>query len=166
MFLLIQGVSSTLQQDIVAYETAAKAWQALKDRFDKETPNTDIVSLKSILLNDFQIGQNIMDHSTNFESAWNRLATRSKQATDKKTSFLYITKLMCESAEFKVAVYLASLMDTHLELCDTLAAREQHDYVDVRDFFLSRAAEKSETREGDKALLVPNRKENKKKEWT
>ena len=162
MFLLIQGVSSTLQQDIVAYETGAEAWQALKDRFDKETPNTDIISLKNILLTDFQIGQNIVDHNTNFENAWNRLATRSKQATDKKTSFLYITKLMCEFEEFKGAVYLASLMDTHRDLCDTLAAREQCDYVDVRDFFLSRAAEKSETREGDKALFVPNRKEYKK----
>ena len=61
MFLLIQGVSSTLQQDIVAYETAAEAWQALKDRFNKETPNTDIISLKNVLLNDFQIGQNSVD---------------------------------------------------------------------------------------------------------
>ena len=166
MFLLIQGVSSTLQQDIVAYETAAEAWQALKDRFDKETPNTDIISLKNVLLNDFQIGQNIVYHTTNFENAWNRLATRSKQATDKKTSFLYITKLMCESEEFKGAVYLASLMDTHRDLCDTLAAREQRDYVDVRDFFLSRAAEKSETGEGDKALSAQNRKEYKKRECT
>ena len=56
MLLLIQGVSSTQQQDIVAYEIAAEAWPALKDRFDKETPNTDIISLKNILLNDFQIG--------------------------------------------------------------------------------------------------------------
>ena len=73
---------------------------------------------------------------------------------------------MCESEEFKGAVYLASLMDTHWDLCDTLAAREQRDYVDVRDFFLSRAAEKSETREGDKALFVTNRKEHKKRECT
>ena len=73
---------------------------------------------------------------------------------------------MCESEEFKGAVYLASLMDTHRDLCDTLAAGEQRDYVDVRDFFLSRAAEKSETREGDKALLAPNRKEYKKRECT
>ena len=28
MFLLIQGVSSTLQPDIVAYDTATEAWQA------------------------------------------------------------------------------------------------------------------------------------------
>ena len=75
MFLLIQEISSTLQQDIVSYETAAEAWQALKDRFNKETPNTDIISLKNVLLNDFQIGQNIVDHTTNFENAWNRLVT-------------------------------------------------------------------------------------------
>ena len=74
MFLLIQGVSSRLQPDIVAYDTAAEAWQAMKDRFDKETPNTDIISRKNVLLNDFKIGQNIVDHTTNFENAWNRLA--------------------------------------------------------------------------------------------
>ena len=74
IFLLIQGVSSTLQQDIVAYETAAEARPALKDRFDKETPNADIISLKNILLNDFQIEQNIIDHNTNSENAWKRLA--------------------------------------------------------------------------------------------
>ena len=69
MFLLIQGVSSTLQPDIVAYDTAAQAWQAMKDRFDKETPNTDIISLKNVLLNDYKKGQNIVDHTTNFENA-------------------------------------------------------------------------------------------------
>jgi len=165
MFLLIQGVSSTLQPDIVSYETAAEAWQAMKDRFDKETPNTDIISLKNVLLNDFKIRQNIADHTTNFKNAWNRLATRSKQATDNKKSFLYITRLMCESEEFKGAVYIASLMDTHQDLCNTLAAREQRDYVDVRDFFLSRAAEKAEPKEDDKALFVP-RKDQRKKECT
>ena len=61
MFLLIQGVSSRLQPDIVAYDTAAEAWQAMKDRFDKETPNTDIISRKNVLLNDFKIRQNIVD---------------------------------------------------------------------------------------------------------
>jgi len=71
MFLLIQGVSSTLQPDIVAYETAVDTWQAMKDRFEKETPNTNIISLKNVLLNDFKIEQNIADHTTNFENAWN-----------------------------------------------------------------------------------------------
>ena len=122
MILLIQGVSSTLQPDIVAYDTAAETWQVMKYRFDKETPHTDIISLKNILLNDFKIGQNIVDHTTNFENAWNRLATRSKQATKNQKSFLYITKLMCESEEFNGAVYLPSLMDTHRDLCDTLTA--------------------------------------------
>ena len=145
MFLLIQGVSSTLQPDIVAYDTEAEAWQGMKDRFDKETPNTDIISLKNVLLNNFKIGQNIVDHTTNFENAWNRLVTRSKQATKNEKSFLYITKLMSESEEFQGAVYLALLMDTHRDLCDTLAAWEQRDYVDVRDFFPTGAAEKSET---------------------
>ena len=157
MFLLIQAVSSTLQPDIVAYDTAAEAWQAIKDHFDKETPNTDIISLKNVLLNDFNIGQNIVDHTTNFENAWNRLALRSKQVTKKEKSFFYITKLMCESEEFKGAGYFASLMNTHRDLCDTLAAPEQRYYVDVRDFFLCRAAEKSETKEGDKALFVPTK---------
>ena len=69
MFLLIQGVSSTLQPDIVAYDTAAEAWQAMKDRVDKETPNTDLISRKKVLLNDFKIGQNIVDHTTTFENA-------------------------------------------------------------------------------------------------
>ena len=73
---------------------------------------------------------------------------------------------MCESEEFKGAVYLASLMDTHRDLCDTLAAREQRDYVDVRDFFLSRVAEKSETKEGDMRLFVPNKRIQKKQECT
>ena len=166
MFLLMQGVSSTLQPDIVTYDTAAEVWQVMKDHFNKETPNSDIISLKNLLLNDFKIGQNIVYHTTNFENAWNRLATGSKQATKNQKSFLYITKLMCASEEFKGAVYLASLMDTHRDLCDTLAAREQRDYVDVADFFLSRAAEKSETKEGDKALFVPNKWIQKKKECT
>ena len=73
---------------------------------------------------------------------------------------------MCESEKFKGAVYLASLMDTHRDLCDTLAAREQRDYVDVRDFFLCPAAEQSETKEGDKALFVPNKRIPKKQECT
>ena len=167
MFLLIQGVSSTLQPDIVAYETAAEAWPAMKDRFDKETPNTDISSLKNVLLNKFKIGQNIADDTNNFENDWNQLATQSKQAKEsKKGSFHYITRLMCESSEFKGAVYRASLMDTHRDLCDTLAAWEQCDYVDIRDCFLSQATGKSETKEGDKALFVPNKRIQKPREST
>jgi len=48
---------------------------------------------------------------------------------------------MCESEEFKGVVHLASLIDCHQDLCDTFAAREQPDYVNVRDCFLSRATE-------------------------
>lgn len=45
MFLLIQSVSTTLQPDIVAHELVAEAWQVRKDQFDKETPNTDIITV-------------------------------------------------------------------------------------------------------------------------
>ena len=74
MFLLIQSVSTTLQPDIVALETVAGSWQALKDRFDKETPKTDIITLKNVLLTDFKTGQSVTDHTTSFENAWNRPA--------------------------------------------------------------------------------------------
>jgi len=74
MFLLIQSVLTTLQPDIVAHEMVASAWQAPKDRFDKETPNTDIITLKNVLLTDFKTGQSVTDHTTSFENAWNRLA--------------------------------------------------------------------------------------------
>ena len=38
--------------------------------------------------------------------------------------------------------------------------------MNVEDFFLSRAAEKSETKEGDKALFVPNKRIQKEQECT
>ena len=53
MFLLIQSVSSALQPDIVAHESVVDAWQVLKNRFDKETPNTDIITLKNVILTNF-----------------------------------------------------------------------------------------------------------------
>ena len=57
-------------------------------------------------------------------------------------------------------------MDTHRDQCDNHAAREKCDYLYVRDFFLSRAAEKSQPKEGDKALFVPNKRIQKKQECT
>ena len=137
MFLLIQSVSSALQPDIVVHESVADAWQALENRFDKDTPNTDIITLKNILLTNFDTSQNITDHTTSFENIWNRLAARSSTATNDNKFFLHITKLMCESEIFKDAIYMASLMDAYPDLCDTLAARGQQHYSEVRDFFLS-----------------------------
>ena len=166
MFVLIQGVSTTLQPDIVSNETAAEAWQAMKDCFDKDPQTPILFPSKSVLLKDFKIGQSIIVHTTNFENPWNRLATWSKQATDKKESYLYSTKLSGESEEFEGAVYLASLMDTYRHLYNPLAAREQPNYIDIRDFFISLAAEKSETNEGDKSLFVTNQKTQKTRECT
>jgi len=99
----------------------ADAWQALKDRFDKETPNTDIITLKNVLLTDFKTGPSVTDHTSSFENAWNRLVARSSTATGDGKSFLHMTKLMCKSEEFKGAIYMASLMDSYPDLCNTLA---------------------------------------------
>ena len=50
-------------------------------------------------------------------------------------------------------------MDAYPDLCDTLAAHGQQHYSEVRDFFLSRAAEKAEKKDEEKAQFVPSRNE-------
>ena len=56
-------------------------------------------------------------------------------------------------------------MDTYPDLCDTLAARQQRQYIEVREFFLSRAAKKEEKKDEEKALLVSRRDNKKEYRW-
>src|SRR5207302_11092817 len=47
-FFLIQAVDNTFLQDVMS-DMAATAWQALKDRFDKETATTSMMLLEAVI---------------------------------------------------------------------------------------------------------------------
>jgi hypothetical protein len=162
-FYLYQAVDSTFHGDVSASETAHGIWQALKDRFDKETPATNMMLLEAIWKIKLSSGQNISDHVTKFETAWNRLAQRcaNPRNSDGTTDqFRSVMKEVTQSEVVKGTIFMLSAKELHPDLCDMLAARKDERYTDVRDFFVSRAAEKSSGKEEEKVLFVPGNKGN------
>jgi len=68
-FFLYQAVDSTFHADISANTTSHNAWKAFKDRFDKETPATNMILLEAIWKIKLTSNQSISDHTTKFETA-------------------------------------------------------------------------------------------------
>jgi hypothetical protein len=160
-FYLYQAVDSTFHADISASSTSHDAWKAFKDRFDKETPATNMILLEAIWKIKLSSNQTISDHTTKFETAWNRLAQRCANDRDSDGTtdeFRTAMKAWTQSEAVKGTVYMLSVNDVHPDLCDMLSARKTTRYVDVRDYFLGRAAEKTEIKEEEKVLSVPRQK--------
>src|SRR5437588_113222 len=163
-FFLIQAVDNTFLQDVTS-DTAATAWQALKDRFDKETATTSMMLLEAVIKTKLTPGKNISEHVSNFENAWNRLAKRCASSKGKSDDdFLAAFKSVTHSEAAKGTFFMCSVKDIYPDLCDMLAARKEDRYADIRSFFLDRAAEKSEKNGDDKALFVP-KSSNKECSW-
>ena len=67
------AVDHTIQPNIATLDTAANAWQALKDLYNREMPNTTITILKTVLNRKLEDGASMHEHLTNFNNDWSRL---------------------------------------------------------------------------------------------
>ena len=80
--MLNTAVDHTILPNIATLDTAANAWQALKDLYDRETPNTTITLLKTVLSRKLEDGASMHDHLTNFNNDWSRLRERTSSSRD------------------------------------------------------------------------------------
>jgi len=155
-FLLFQAVDTGFHGDVSAHNHASDVWKSLKDRFDKESPTTNVYLLKDAVLSSLKPDQNISDHITNFENAWNRLYQRAN-SNNSKSEFLTVMKSFTTWEIVKGSVFMMSVMDQYQDICDILAAKGDPKYADLREHFSRLAAERTEKKEGEKALFVPHR---------
>ena len=155
-FLLSQAINSSFHGDVSAHTHASDVWNALKDRFDKESPTTNVYLLRDAVLSSLKPDQNISDHITNFENAWNRLYQRAN-SKNSKSEFLTVMRAFATSEIVKGSVFMMSVMDQYQDICDILAAKGDPKYADLRDHFSRLAAERTEKKDGEKALFVPDK---------
>ncbi|KAH0607011.1 uncharacterized protein H6S33_002999 [Morchella sextelata] len=74
--LLISAVCEEIQPTVVSAENAFYAWKALKDLYDRVSPNTTITLLSRVLDTKMQEGGSLTEHLATFDANWNTLKSR------------------------------------------------------------------------------------------
>ena len=85
--MLNTAVDHTILPTIANTDTAADEWKTLKDLYDRDTANTTITLLKTILNRKLEDGAAIHDHLNSFNNDWARLQTRTSNTNDEATVF-------------------------------------------------------------------------------
>ena len=67
-YMLNAAADHRILPNTATLDTAGNAWQALKDLYDRETPNTTIALLKTVLNRKLEDGASMHDHLTNFNN--------------------------------------------------------------------------------------------------
>ncbi|KAH8150322.1 uncharacterized protein LAJ45_05533 [Morchella importuna] len=127
--LLIGAVAEDIQPTVVSAENAYHAWKALKDLYDRVSPNTTITLLSRVLDTKMQDNGNLTEHLETFNTNWNTLKTRSQSGDHKLAqALLPLTK----SNEAMAAFLLASLPKSMSNVVDNIQTKQDVTYEDVR----------------------------------
>ncbi|KAH0602926.1 uncharacterized protein H6S33_007930, partial [Morchella sextelata] len=121
--LLISAVCEEIQPTVVSAENAFHAWKALKDLYDRVSPNTTITLLSRILDTKMQEGRSLTEHLATFDVNWNTLKSRCQSADHKLAeSLLPLTK----SNEAMVAFLLSSLPKSIGNVVDNIQTKQDN----------------------------------------
>ena len=149
--MLNTAVDHTILPNIATLDTAANAWQALKDLYDRETPNTTITLLKTVLNRKLEDGASMHDHLTNFNNDWSRLRERTSSSKDELgKSFLTLT----QSNHAKAAFLLVSLPESMNNIIDNLQTKANPTFGNVHARLLDLNANHTLPSKGEKAYWV------------
>ncbi|KAH0609220.1 uncharacterized protein H6S33_001448 [Morchella sextelata] len=127
--LLISAVCEEIQPTVVSAENAFYAWKALKDLYDRVSPNTTITLLSRVLDTKMQEGGSLTEHLATFDANWNTLKSRCQSADHKLAqALLPLTK----SNEAMAAFLLSSLPKSMSNVVDNIQTKQDVTYEDVR----------------------------------
>ncbi|KAH8149540.1 uncharacterized protein LAJ45_06168 [Morchella importuna] len=127
--LLIGAVAEDIQPTVVSAENGYHGWKALKDLYDRVSPNTMITLLSRVLDTKMQDNGNLTEHLETFNTNWNTLKTRCQSGDHKLAqALLPLTK----SNEAMAALLLASLPKSMSNIVDNIQTKQDVTYEDVR----------------------------------
>ena len=156
--MLNTAVDHTILHNIASTETAADAWKILKDLYDRETANTTITLLKTVLERKLEDGASMHDHLNGFNSDWVRLHNRSSSTKDELGRCL---QALTRSNHAKAAFLLVSLPESMNNIIDNLQTKGDLTFEDVHSRLLDLNANHSLGNKGEKAYRVEKSGKNK-----
>jgi len=139
-YMLNTAVDHTILHNIASTETAADAWKILKNLYDRETANTTITLLKTILERKLEDGASIHDHLNRFNSDWVRLHNRSSSTKDELGLCLQALNRFNNA---KAAFLLVSLPELMNNIIDNLQTQGDRTFEDVHSRLLDLNANRS-----------------------
>jgi len=131
--MLNTAVDHTILPNIANTDTAADAWKTLKDLYDRDTANTTITLLKTVLDRKLEDGTAIHDHLNSFNNDWARLQTCTSNTKDELDRCL---QTLTQSNHTKAAFLLVSLPESTNNIIDNLQTKENLTFEDVHSRLL------------------------------
>jgi len=156
--MLNTSVDHTILPNIVNTETAADAWKSLKDLYGRDTANTTITLLKTVLDRKLKDGAAMHDHLNGFNNDWARLQTRTSNTRDELGRCL---QTLTRSNHAKAAFLLVSLPESMNNIIDNLQTKGDLTFEDVHARLLDPSANHSLGNKGEKAYRVEKSGKNK-----
>jgi hypothetical protein len=145
------AVDHAILPNIANTETAADAWKTLKDLYDRDTANTTITLLKTVLDRKLEDGAALDNHLNGFNNDWARLQTRTSNTRDELGRCL---QTLTRSNHAKAAFLLVSLPESMNNIIDNLQTKGDLTFEDVHSRLLDLNANHSFGNRGEKAYLV------------
>lgn len=127
---LLLATIDSLRPIVSGATDAAAAWQALKNKFDKENPMATSTILHNALYSKMAEGADINEYLTQFHNNWNRLEQRCAGKTDEFTKIL---GQLATNAEAKGTFLLFGLPKSMFNIVDNLQTKGELTYDDICD---------------------------------
>jgi len=145
------SVDPSILPNIVQLRSAPEAWTTLKNLYDRETNNTTITLLKTIVDRKLIEGASMSEHLSGFNNDWNRLLNRAIAAKGQLGRSL---RTLAECNHSKAGFLLISLPESMNNIIDNLQTKGDLTFEDVHSRLLDLSANHSSGSGREKAYRV------------
>ena len=119
--VLMQAVDAELIDFVTSFDTPSGAWNALHERYDRDTGLSSVHLLKQIV--SLQMGKNdsLRDHMDNFHKSWTRM---SQRCNNSKAEVAKSLKTTFDSEIVKGCFFLTTLPEEMNNIIDNLSTKD------------------------------------------
>lgn len=138
--MLLTSVHEDLTLSITSCESAAKAWDFLAGKFDRDTGNTAVHLFRLLTNLRYRDGDDLRQYIDEFNQLWTRMSKRCATSTH---SVAKSTKTVFESDEVKRSFFLVSLPGTIDHIIDNLSTKDITSFTQIEPKMLDIAKKHS-----------------------
>ncbi|KAL2395076.1 Retrovirus-related Pol polyprotein from transposon TNT 1-94 [Exophiala dermatitidis] len=128
LVMLLSAVHTDLTLTVTGYDTSAKAWAALAERFDRDTGNSTIYLFRNITTLRYKDGDDLQKHLDEFHGLWQKMQKRCQSSNQEVAKAM---RPVFDSDQVKGSFFLATLPDTMDNIIDNLNTKEISKFVDI-----------------------------------
>ena len=160
---LVGMVEPEFVELITNCDTAAEAWRALKDRFDRQNATAFHGMLAQLVSLRMDPSTSMKDHLTAFDTFWTRFRMRTQASKDSE-KLVRLFKPVGDSDEAKAAFHLLSLPSSLSHVVDNLQTKDNLTYSDTYQKLLDLNSTNSDIHPTEsQAFIVKGRPQGKQK---